>query len=329
MFLREYVYVDIDKVRGLAGQLYDGIAEKATNIAARQKRIDIDIKVLRGGGTTGSEDSTERSIGDSLFKDLEADLEALGMLSDISAELGELETWKTVESLAPRGRIVRITAPGSLFHPGQMSDAIVGMVTAAHGLSDLSVAEASDSSSTPRGTKNNPKGADRRPRPKIDGSPQFPEDLLPPGNIVPIMDVKRDQLAGMIRVIRGVFGEGVHVHLRPAGSEGPIISARLEPGRKYLDSSPEVLFSRYGLGQQEWTVVGVVGQLGSSAVPDEIDDVMHEDGSVNRAKLVDLVGHFLGQTAGLIDLPQAPGFSLVPLAVYRTLGEGTFVGPGQ
>jgi len=77
-FLREYVYVDVDRVSGLAGQLYDGVPERATNVVARQKKFEVDLKLIRGGGESGSEDATERNLADSLFKDLESDLEVLG-----------------------------------------------------------------------------------------------------------------------------------------------------------------------------------------------------------------------------------------------------------
>lgn len=151
-------------------------------------------------------------------------------------------------------------------------------------------------------------------------NPQVPEDFLPTADPVPLMDIPRAQLSGMIKLIRGVFGEGVHLHLRPLGPDGPIVSARLEMGRRFLDSSPEVLVSRYGLTRQDWTVVGMVGQLGRRSGITSVEDVTNGDKTVNRAKLVDLVASFLGETAGLVDLPQAPGFSIIPLALYRSIG---------
>lgn len=324
IFLREYVYVDVDRVRGLASQLYDGVPERATNVVARQKKLEMDVKILRGGNSAGVEDSTERSLADSLFKDLETDLEALGLLADVSEDLTKKVAWEKIEAIAAPGRILRVTAPGTLFHPAQMSEAIVGMATAAHGLEDLGVGPEGENSPIPPKAKTEAqKKAERLARTQFEAEPRFPEDFLPAGDVIPVMGVARKQMAGMIKVIRGVFGEGVHLHLRPLGIDGPAISARLEPGRRFLDSSPEVLFSRYGLSQQEWTVVGVVGQLGRPVTHEESNDVTNEDGSINRAKVVDLVGHFLGQTAGLIDLPQDPGFSVIPLAVYRTIG-GSF-----
>lgn len=322
MFLRDYLYVDLDKVSGLASQLYDGVPEKATKLSARQKSFEADLKFVRGGTGSSSEDAIERRLGDSLFKDLETDLEALGILQDVSDILSQAESWEEVEEIASPGTIIRITASGTLFQPAQMSDAIVGIATAAHGLAELGAADSEDSQKQtvpPKAKSEAQKRAERAAK-QPPAEPRNPEDFLPAGDKVPVMGVPRAQLSGMIRVTRGVFGEGLHMHLRPAGVSGPVVSARLEEGRRFLDSSPEVLISRYGLAQQEWTLVGVVGQLGSRMAPESSPDPMNPDGSVNRAKFVDLVANFLGQTAGLVDLPRAPGFSVIPLAVYRAIG---------
>jgi hypothetical protein len=329
MFLREYVYVDVDRVAGLAAQLYDGVPEKATNIVARQKRLDVDLKFLKGAGESGNEEQTERSLADSLFKDLETDLEALGLLRDLSEELAANESWDDIEALVSAGQIVRITAPGTLFHPAQMSDAIVGIATAAVGLSDLGIEDELSPAPVlpPKAKTEAQKKAERAARQTPSGDPRYPEDYLPSVGVVPLMNLDRRSLAGMIKVTRGVFSEGVHLQLRPLGVDGPAITARLEAGRRFLDSSPEVLFSRYGLAAQEWTAVGVIGQLGSRISSGEVNDVTNDDGSVNRAKFVDLVGSFLASAAGFVDQPVPPGFSLIPLALYRGIGE-TVTGEG-
>jgi hypothetical protein len=322
MFLREYIYVDSDKVRGLASQLYDGVPEKATRVSARQKKLQAGIKVVRGEGSSSSEDAIEKSLGDSIFKDLEADLEALELLVDASEQLQTKEAWEDIDSLASPGSILRITSPGTLFHPAQISDAIVGMATSAHGLFDLGQSSAKAAPVVPPKAKS----GNQKKSPQSGATPQAgelrnPEDYLPPGEIIPIMNAPRKSMSGMIQIIRGVFGEGVHLHLRPLGVDGPTVSARLESGRRFFDSSPEVLLSRYGLSRQEWTIVGITGQLGDKISPDESINITSAEGGVNRAKVVDLVHQFLGQTGGLIDIPQKPGFSMVPLAVYRTIGK--------
>lgn len=328
MFLREYIYIDVDKVSGLASQLYDGVPERATSVAAHQKNIHADIRIAGGGFGSSSEDSVERSLNDSLFKDLESDLESLGLLHDVSQKLSDSSSWSHIGDIAHPGEILRISAPGTLFHARQLSDALLGIATAAHGMADLLSDEGSkaDTRSNPSRKKTDAQRRPERAAKQPLTEPRFPEDFLPVGNQIPIMDIPRRQLAGMIKLVRGVFGEGVHLNLRPAGAEGPTITVRLESGRRFLDSSPDVLMSRYGLYEQEWTVTGIVGQLGRQAPSSEVFDITNEDQSLNRAKLVDLVGNFMSQTAGLVDIPQDMGFSVVPLALYRTIGAAPIDG---
>ena len=211
MFLREYVYVDVDRVNGLASQLYDGVPERATNVAARHRKFELDLKLARGGAESGTEDSTERNLADSIFKDLEADLESLGLLEDVSEQLGEEAIWQDIESLITPGQILRITAPGTLFHPAQMSEAIVGMATAAVGAAEMGLDTTEDASPSvmpPKAKSEAQKRAERSARqPQYLSEPQFPEDYLPESEFIPLMAIPRKNLSGMIKITRGTFGE--------------------------------------------------------------------------------------------------------------------------
>lgn len=196
----------------------------------------------------------------------------------------------------------------------------MGVATAAHGLVNIGAADEDPVPVLPpkakQGLTRRNVGQDRA----VGGPFPFPEDALPLGEVIPVLDVKRDLFAGLIKIVRGTFGEGLHLQLRPAGTDGPIVSSRLEMGRRFLDSTPEVLFSRYGLVEQVWTVVGVIGQLGRQEPP-SAETIINSDGSVNRAKIVDLIAGLLHGSAGLVDLPRGDGFSVVPFAVYRGLGS--------
>lgn len=319
MFLREYVYVDTDRVAGIASQLYEGVPERATNVANRRKQLQADLKLV--GGSWGSEqgETVEKSLGDALFKDVELDLESLGMLTDISGELAANDTWDGLSHLLQPGRVIRLTAHGTLFHPAQISESLVGLATAAHGLVDVGAAgDDPEPVIPPKAKAGQPRKA-TVPNRSAATLPLLPEDALPAGDVIPFMGVRRELFAGIIKVIRGTFREGLHLQLRPSGTDGPIVSSRLEMGRRFLDSTPEVLFSRYGLVEQEWTVVGVIGQLGRQTPPTS-DGIVNPDASINRAKIVDLVASLLHGAAGLVDLPSGDGFSVVPFAVYRSLG---------
>ncbi|MGH3474348.1 MAG: hypothetical protein ACRDOT_05465 [Aeromicrobium sp.] len=121
-----------------------------------------------------------------------------------------------------------------------------------------------------------------------------------------------------------MFAPGLHLHLQPEDVDGYGITARLQEGRQFLDSEPDVLFARYGAGLQEWTVVGSIGHYGET-VTEAVDNsgLTRPDGTVDRSGFVRFINQFtsfLG-TQGFVDVPAAPGFSIVPLAVYRVVGQ--------
>lgn len=328
MFLREYLYVDTDKVRGILSQLEEGIPETARQVERKEKDAEARNKMLGGFGRRSiDEESIEKSLGDSLFKILEDTLESIGILRDISSELPDLATSAQAHQEITPGSVVRITAPGTLFHPGQLADALVGIATAAQGTSQVLQSDVNDSQRQTGGNQRSgskPKNQQPRAAGPVTGAPEDAMLYFPAQ--IPLLELSRDYLTGMIKFIRGMFGEGVHLHLKPSGKDGPVISARLESGRRFLDSTPEVLFSRYGVREQEWTVVGTVGQVGEIADGDtvsnpEIPEITDGE-SVNRAALVEFVGSFLkvAGNVGFVDMPTGTGFSVIPLAVYRAIG---------
>jgi hypothetical protein len=319
MFLREYIYVDSDKVRGIMSQIEDGIPESATTLERKEKGVEAKNNWVGSLGRRSiDEESVEKSMGDSLFKILEEELEAQCILQDISADLAAQPSHEDVDEKIRPGSLVRITAPGTLFHPGQLSHSLVGIATAAHGVSHIVNAREPESLNVGKQHKGTQGG---KGRPAQTGAPEDALSIFP--DPIPVLNITRDFLSGIIQFVRGTFSDGVHLHLRPQGVDGPIISARLEDGRRFLDSTPEILFSRYGLGEQEWTVVGTVGQLGGIHDDTEFPDITGPDGSMNRAAMVKLVETLLGKAGqiGLIDVPAGRGFSVVPLAVYRAIGR--------
>jgi hypothetical protein len=118
----------------------------------------------------------------------------------------------------------------------------------------------------------------------------------------------------------------LYLNLLPTDDERCVVSARLEEGRSFLDSEVDVLFARYGVGLQEWTLVGIIGHHGMSEDVDMDDADFMDDEHVVRSRFSEYVSRFtklLGQL-GLIDLVQAPAFSVVPIAVYRVLNPRSF-----
>lgn len=315
MILRDYLYVDSDKVRGLIAQITDSVPVKRTDSIAKTGTNGIKLKIYELSSTKTRGTVTEHSLEDNLFRALESDLETLGFLKDISQDLKDPLAWDEIEGLINPGSIIRLTSPGAIFHPKQWSEVLSGLATTAQGLRDLGEIELKEIN-----VKDNKdpgkKALDKEARQRL-SNPVHPEDFLPMHEVMP--GVSRNLVAGMMRVVRGTFADGLHLLQRPVNQAGPVVYSRLEEGRRFLDSTPEVLLNRYGVNSQPWTVVGVVGQLGQKEKSNSASTVLGDNDLVSRALLVDLVAEFMQNTGGLVDLPVYPEFTIIPLAVYRTI----------
>jgi len=89
MVLREFLYLDIDKVRGLAAQLYEGVVETSTESTEDSKEGAIGAGPLKYGRQWGSSAVLQKSMADAVFHTFENDLEAEGLLRDVSADLAD------------------------------------------------------------------------------------------------------------------------------------------------------------------------------------------------------------------------------------------------
>jgi hypothetical protein len=322
--LRELIYVDTDKVRSLLSQMDGGVTEDLKVTEKKQGSLSGGMRnVASREQLWGSEESTQRSLADAVFPTLEDALTTDGYLTDVSEELAtaEVDTFEDFQERNPPGSIVRISAPARLFDARYVAKAFAGYATAGQGVMDLQ-----DKPSNPGGKQKKP-GPTSHPksptRSSGDPLPEALEELIDdydPQGILQGLPVR--QIRGFIKIARGVFHPGLHLAMSPGGMGKTSITARLQEGRRFLDSEPEILFSRYGLQEQEWTMVGTVGSY--SPPPDfeyESVDITRGDAAVSRGKLVATINDLLTLLGkiGLADQPQHPGLSIVPLAVYRAI----------
>jgi len=92
--LREFVYVDVQKVRGLLAQLDEGIVEAEVSNSSDKKTTFGGVKGVASHQVEwGSGAQSTKAMGDALFPALEGQLEAHAALSDISYELTEAARW--------------------------------------------------------------------------------------------------------------------------------------------------------------------------------------------------------------------------------------------
>lgn len=328
MILREYLFVDSKAVRGIIAQIESGTPEAEVRLDVSRKKSGAGVKgfaehVQEWGGDV----SESKSISDALFPRLEDALEAEGFLEDVSANLMSPAYWKNISANLPPGKIVRISLPGILTDSRFVASLLSGFATTMRGLDNLQKTDSSQASPAPtassskrgKGGANGSKGY--RDLPAAEG---HLEDRIPLGRLAvgSNEEMSGEFLRSVIQVMRGMFSPGLHMALLPEAEGSGAIMARLPEGHDYLTGDPEVLFARYGVGLQTWTIVGTVGHH-SMETPDLSIHDFQESQGVNRAKFAKYVGGLgtmLGNL-GFTDLAQAPGFSVVPWAAYRTIGS--------
>lgn len=299
----------------MLAQIEGGIGEEERRSQRREKVSEAGLKGLGSHRQSwGGDEVVTKSLGDALFPSLEDALTVNGYLVDISKEISDPSYWSSDELRLglPPGSLVRITAPGTLFDARYVATTLAGFAAAWTGLMELD-------ESTPIAYRAN--------QPKIKNSAKPPDGSLesaiaemPPirseyGNL----DAKK--LRAIVKIARGLFAPGLHMNLMPTGDHRLIISSRLQEGRDHLDGDVDVLFARYGVVMQEWTLVGSIGHYAPQAAPSLADPGLADDGVVNRAKMANYINNALGFVGalGISDIPQFPGFSVVPVGVYRTV----------
>lgn len=330
LVLREFLYVDTDRVRSLLAQIEDGVPEESRAITKDEKLNEMGVKGFVGHrGSVAVEDQLSKSMADAIFPQLEEILESHGFLKDVSDLVCDAELWgnSEIQDKIPLGAMIRITSKGTLFDSRYVAEILGGFAATLTGLDAAGVFRGSDSARKPLKSpvkKNSGQSGRRNQKSDKLDTLHDTESFIPEisEQLVSSQGISSEYLRGIARVCRGMYGSGTHLMMRPIVGGNATISARLQDGRTYFDSDRDVLFSRYGSTAQEWTVVGTVGQHALPSPPVEADvNIVDSDDTINRSKMISLVDQIIEKAAisGFVDRPQPPGFTVVPLAVYRTV----------
>lgn len=181
MILREFLYVDTDKVRAMLAQLSGGVAEEERETTRQEKRNTVGPRSLAQHlQVTGEERYTQKSLGDAIFPALEDELEAQGLLRDISEEVSEISEWTSgnLRKIAPPGSLVRVTGMGSLFDARYAASVFSGFASVALGLQGLGFDFGGAASVPPGRTKGKQSGQRPPKRAQTDDERQL-EDAIP------------------------------------------------------------------------------------------------------------------------------------------------------
>ncbi|MEU7928135.1 hypothetical protein [Micromonospora sp. NPDC049107] len=329
MILREFLYVDTDKVRSLVAQMNGGVAEEVKETQKKEGKGGVGIKgFATREGVWSKEESTSKSAADAVFPTLEDELYSQGYLADISDDLASLpeEEFGSFMDSYPPGSIVRLTAPGRLFDARYVTQVLAGISAVVKGLVTF---DPSLLTSQP-GQAGRGRGQQRPSRPNKSGTQTEAatnqlEDAIPDyPEIAALSGTTAEHLRAIVQISRGMFNSGLHMHINAGLDDRIAVTARLQEGRRFLDSDSEILFARYGTEAQDWTVVGTIGTFAQEVNPEQDPSFIDERTSkISRSETLRTINDVMRElgSLGMADFPRHPGFSIVPLAVYRPIGR--------
>ena len=130
--VREYVYVDTDRVRSLLAQMADGAPDEKAASTNRSSRLRLGMRFGSIESDRGSAEGETLSLADLHVSMMEEAATALGLLADISDQIRRSKDWlrgKVRARLQP-GMLLRITAPTLLLDPGSLMDTMRAFETA-------------------------------------------------------------------------------------------------------------------------------------------------------------------------------------------------------
>lgn len=298
--LKDFIYLDLDRVRSLASQLFEGVPEVLDSKSGKEEDITGkakgNIPFLASGELNGSllfrQEKTEtKSLQHYiyiLFESKLIELEKLIVLNDKYSK--DDRNLDVVRNELNETGIIKITAEVEIFDY-EYVDNFLKM------FKDLpdTVAELSSLGSTA------PKKQAKKEALKKMSADEWKNTIDPISKLMNTM-------------YKGI----ISLKIYPLGTESaPFLLGRIN--KNYLQYDREMLLFLYGTKpSQEWTIVGQI-----SSIPKKIDETLDEpkfNEGYNMLDLEDMLKYILNIaiSTGLKFSVTYPSIGIIPLAIYRS-----------
>jgi hypothetical protein len=332
--VRDFLYVDIDRVRSMLAQLAGGapevVRERTSKLSTLGGTVGLPPLSFQGGRNRSDEQEESRSLTDLTFVLFEESAEAVGLLSDISDEASRVDRWRSghLQKTLLVSQLIRITAPVRLIDP-------VHFEASVNRIDDL--VEAFAAISANEQPLQPPTSGSSKAR---SGKPGAREG----GRKAAAITAKKQELLGSLpadalpiigRLVAGLFRGGIWMRSLPCGPDIPDCSfaGALLDRTAYIEPERDALFSRYGVQPSEWTLVAVVSRFGATGATSGAKPLGVQrpgvSAEMDRLQLEELAAGLLAmfETVGVAEAPREPSIAVTPLALYRPLVGGTWKHP--
>jgi hypothetical protein len=317
--LRDFLYVDIARVRSFLAQMAEGVPEQLVSAVSsgrqRQGGLQLPPISFQATGSNNRQMEETRSLNDSLFMLFEEAAESLGWLRDISEEAADMDAWASgrLHQSLPASSIIRITSSTRLVDATHFRTTLERVVWIMQAVGDVS---GTATQAATRGSGGRPgSGAQRQGHQQRRAAAR--QDELPGG-------VSAKQVNAIGSLVESLMPAGLSINIMPLGEANSrfALSGTLLDRAEYLEPERAALFGRYGVAPSEWTTVALVTRSTENAARPDLDnlgEITNADGSLNRDAFEAMASGLLTylEQVGMTEAPQAPGIGVTPLGIYR------------
>lgn len=322
-FIRDFLYVDLSRVRSLLAQIAQGSPDSVTeqsqgawNFAASLSAGPIGVS---GGRSSGTGSAETRSLTDVHFALLEESAEALGLLTDVTELTQDSADWYggRVHAELEEGQLVRVSGPVRLVDSSYIESSLERIDRMLDGWADVLMvnSQLAGSSSPPAPTKRTGGNSQQR----AGGGNRADRDRTRAQFKREHLGAAPEMFAALRQLIGSLLEDGISFRAMPAGEDQPNCSftGTLLDRSEYIEPERGAIFSRLGLKPTRWTIVGIVSRF----APTTIEELSIPSDDFTRANLEILTTSLLDRIEGLglSSAPSWPGISVIPVAVYRAL----------
>jgi hypothetical protein len=324
--LKEFLYVDIQRVRSYYGQMNRGIIDSVKSTSSVNGKGQLEAKMFglggRGEASGGYAKESSRSLQEILYVLFEENFESEGRIIDNPRLFEDVDAWRSgrLHESIREGQIIRYTGNIQIMDPSFASgriDQILNLVTALAGFQIPGNPAGSPATPPVRKGGGAAKG-------KAAKTPEEMRDVLKKQLASQMLGGQQLTMSNIGEFIRAFTNGSTSVSIHPCGFDQPGVyfSGSLLGRSDYIQEEREELFARYGTQLEGWTTVMQVARMPKGQRPQsfESEDLLTEEGVIDRAKTIRFTGDFMRfiEGMGAVEGVVFPSVSVTPLAIYRS-----------
>jgi hypothetical protein len=308
--LRDFLYLDVDRIRSLLSQLEGGIVEKTVErlTTAKDAKAGASLfNLFELGGSLVREHASEqtKTLQDAVYLLFEEAAKSSNLF-EASVDLSYPGAWESgdVHRSLQAVQLLRVTAPTRILdskHFRERIDRLAKWPALVVGFS------ARDQLASIKSPKDRARRLEQMVAEQMGGP--APTELM----------------SDMGEFVELFMGGQISVRQFPCGLENPqfaLVGTLIDrPG--FLQEEREALYSKYGAAPSSWTMVSQVTTVPVAETGSEPDlsavDLLKTDEQVDRGQIEEMAVSLMQllESTGIAEAPAFPAIAVTPLALFR------------